>query len=72
MRPATMTAQPSWTSSRRCRCCYQPATVWDYGFGLDVLGLTIEKISGQSLGKYLQTNLFTPLGMTDTGFSISA
>ena len=25
---------------------YQPATVWDYGFGLDVLGLTIEKISG--------------------------
>lgn len=25
---------------------YQPATVWDYGFGLDVTGLTIEKISG--------------------------
>ena len=51
---------------------YQPGTVWDYGFGLDVLGLTIEKISGQSLGQYLQANLFTPLGMTDTGFSISA
>lgn len=51
---------------------HQPATVWDYGFGLDVLGLTIEKISGQSLGQYLQANLFTPLGMTDTGFSISA
>jgi CubicO group peptidase (beta-lactamase class C family) len=50
---------------------YQPATVWDYGFGLDVLGLTIEKISGQSLGQYLQANLFGPLGMTDTGFSIS-
>jgi CubicO group peptidase (beta-lactamase class C family) len=51
---------------------HQPATVWDYGFGLDVLGLTIEKISGQSLGQYLQANLFAPLGMTDTGFSISA
>src|SRR6202171_1955936 len=50
---------------------YQPATVWDYGFGLDVLGLTIEQISKQSLGQYLQANLFTPLGMTDTGFSIS-
>lgn len=50
---------------------YQPGTVWDYGFGLDVLGLTIEKISGQPLGQYLQANLFTPLGMTDTGFSIS-
>src|SRR5665647_43311 len=47
---------------------YQPATVWDYGFGLDVMGLTIEKISGQSLGQYLQANLFTPLGMKDTGF----
>src|ERR1700704_4342526 len=50
---------------------YQPATVWDYGFGLDVLGLTVESITGQSLGQYLQTNLFSPLGMTDTGFSIS-
>jgi CubicO group peptidase (beta-lactamase class C family) len=51
---------------------YQPATVWDYGFGLDILGLTIEKISGQSLGQYLQANLFAPLGMTDTGFAISS
>src|SRR3984893_8458424 len=51
---------------------YQPATVWDYGFGLDVLGLTIEQISKQTLGQYLQANLFAPLGMTDTGFSIPA
>jgi CubicO group peptidase (beta-lactamase class C family) len=51
---------------------YQPATVWDYGFGLDVTGLLIESISKQTLGQYLQANLFTPLGMTDTGFSISA
>src|SRR6185369_747693 len=51
---------------------HQPGTVWDYGFGLDLLGLTIEKISGQSLGQYLQANLFAPLGMTDTGFTISA
>ena len=51
---------------------YQPATVWDYGFGLDLLGLTIEKISGERLGQYLKANLFTPLGMNDTGFSISS
>jgi CubicO group peptidase (beta-lactamase class C family) len=51
---------------------YQPATVWDYGFGLDVTGLLIESISKQTLGQYLQANLFTPLGMTDTGFSIPA
>jgi CubicO group peptidase (beta-lactamase class C family) len=51
---------------------YQPATVWDYGFGLDITGLLIENLSKQSLGQYLKANLFTPLGMTDTGFSISA
>jgi CubicO group peptidase (beta-lactamase class C family) len=50
---------------------YQPATVWDYGFGLDVLGLTIESITKQTLGQYLQASLFAPLGMTDTGFAIS-
>jgi CubicO group peptidase (beta-lactamase class C family) len=51
---------------------YQPATVWDYGFGLDITGLLIENLTKQSLGQYLKANLFTPLGMTDTGFSISA
>src|SRR3954447_23041796 len=49
---------------------HQPGAVWDYGFGLDVLGLVVEKISGQSLGQYLQTNLWTPLGMNDTGFYV--
>jgi CubicO group peptidase (beta-lactamase class C family) len=50
---------------------YQPATVWDYGFGLDITGLIIEHVTGRPLGQYLQANLFAPLGMTDTGFSIS-
>lgn len=49
---------------------YQPATVWDYGFGLDVLGQVIETTTKQPLGEYLKTNLFTPLGMTDTGFYV--
>ena len=49
---------------------YQPGAVWDYGFGLDVMGLTIEKISGQPLGQYLKANLFEPLGMADTGFFV--
>lgn len=49
---------------------YQPATVWDYGFGLDVMGQVIETVSKQSLGEYLKANLFTPLGMTDTGFYV--
>jgi CubicO group peptidase (beta-lactamase class C family) len=50
---------------------YQPGTVWDYGFGLDVLGLVIEQLTEQSLGSYLQQNVWKPLGMADTGFLIS-
>ena len=49
---------------------YQPGAVWDYGFGLDVLGLIVEQLSEQSLGRYLQENVWKPLGMTDTHFVI--
>jgi CubicO group peptidase (beta-lactamase class C family) len=48
----------------------QPGAVWDYGFGLDVLGRVVEKVSGQTLGQYFQDNIFKPLGMTDTLFNI--
>jgi CubicO group peptidase (beta-lactamase class C family) len=49
---------------------YQPGTVWDYGFGLDVLGLIVEGLSEQTLGKYLQDSIMNPLGMVDTHFII--
>ena len=51
---------------------WQPGTVWDYGFGLDVLGLTVESITKQTLGQYLQQHVFKPLGMNDTHFLILA
>jgi CubicO group peptidase (beta-lactamase class C family) len=51
---------------------HQPGTVWDYGFGLDVLGLVIESISKQTLADYLKEHLFGPLGLVDSGFLIPA
>ena len=51
---------------------WQPGTVWDYGFGLDITGLVIERISGEPLGRYLQNGLWGPLGMVDTGFAVPA
>jgi CubicO group peptidase (beta-lactamase class C family) len=51
---------------------HQPGAVWDYGFGLDVLGLVVEQLSEQTLGRYLQDNVFKPLGMADTHFHIPA
>jgi CubicO group peptidase (beta-lactamase class C family) len=46
----------------------QPDASWDYGHSTDVLGRLIELISGQSLGAFLETRVFAPLGMKDTGF----
>jgi CubicO group peptidase (beta-lactamase class C family) len=51
---------------------WQPGTVWDYGFGLDITGLVIERISGEPLGRYLENELWKPLGMVDTGFAVPA
>ena len=51
---------------------YQPGTVWDYGFGLDVLGLIVESLSEQALDRYLQEQVWKPLGMVDTHFLIPA
>jgi CubicO group peptidase (beta-lactamase class C family) len=51
---------------------YQPGAVWDYGFGLDVLGLIVEQLTEQSLGRYLQENVWKPLGMVDTHFVVPA
>jgi CubicO group peptidase (beta-lactamase class C family) len=49
---------------------YQPGTVWDYGLSIDVIGLVVEAISGQSLGAFLEQRLFRPLGMVDTSFLV--
>ena len=51
---------------------HQPGAVWDYGFGLDVLGLIVEGLTEKTLGQYLQDNVWLPLGMADTHFLIPA
>ena len=49
---------------------YQPGSTWDYGFGLDILGLVVEKLSHRTLGQYFQEQIFQPLGMVDTAFVV--
>src|ERR1700720_1318030 len=45
-----------------------PGTRWEYGTNIDFVGKAVEAVSGKKLDAYLRENLFTPLGMTDTGF----
>lgn len=49
-----------------------PGTAWEYGVNTDWLGLIVEKLSGLSLGRYLQQHVWGPLGMTDSTFTPSA
>ncbi len=51
---------------------YQPSTVWDYGFSIDVLGLVMEKISGKRLDEFLKTAVWDKVGMPDTTFNVPA
>ena len=48
-----------------------PGVRWEYGISIDWVGKAVEAVSGQSLDAYFRERLFTPLGMTDTGFIIT-
>ena len=48
-----------------------PGTRWEYGTNIDFVGKAVEAASGKRLDAYLRDHLFTPLGMSDTGFKIT-
>ena len=48
----------------------QPGTKWEYGIATDVLGVVLERVSGQSLDVLLAQRIFRPLGMKDTAFFV--
>src|SRR5581483_7409894 len=48
---------------------FQPGEKWNYSnSGYVLLGYLIEKISGEPYAKFVQENIFTPLGMKDSGY----
>jgi len=49
---------------------FSPGDRWNYSVATDVLGVLIERISGQSLPDFFARTIFEPLGMIDTGFSV--
>ena len=49
---------------------FTPGEAWNYSVSTDVLGYLIEVLSGQSLAEYFEQEIFKPLGMVDTAFSI--
>lgn len=49
---------------------YQPGTRWHYSVSTDVLGRIVEVASGLTFRDYLQKNIFDPLDMKDTFFTV--
>ena len=49
---------------------HEPGERWTYSVSTDVLGYFVEVVSGMPFEEFLQTRLFKPLGMVDTGFSV--
>jgi len=50
---------------------YHPGTTFEYGMSIDVLGRVIEVVDGRELDAALETRIFAPLGMRDSGFRLT-
>ncbi|MBN8986664.1 MAG: serine hydrolase [Rhizobiales bacterium] len=51
---------------------HQPGEVWEYSWGVDVLARVVEVASGQPFDRFLESRIFEPLRMVDTGFYVPA
>ena len=70
--PSSMPAPDEWMRRLgRLPLMHQPGEQWVYNTGSDVLGVLIARVSGQPLERFLRERIFEPLGMKDTGFSVS-
>jgi CubicO group peptidase (beta-lactamase class C family) len=48
----------------------QPGERWMYHVSIELLGVLVARVSGQSLGTFMCERIFEPLGMKDTGFYV--
>ncbi|MEN9316745.1 MAG: hypothetical protein RIS35_3138, partial [Pseudomonadota bacterium] len=49
---------------------FHPGTGWEYSVATDVLSRLVEVVSGQPFDAFLESRIFEPLAMKDTGFTV--
>jgi CubicO group peptidase (beta-lactamase class C family) len=49
---------------------FSPGSRWSYSVATDVCGHLVELISGEPFDRFLREQIFEPLGMDDTGFTV--
>lgn len=57
--------------SIRMPLLFDPGERWEYGVNMDWCGQIAESITGKRLGELMQQGIFEPLGMRDTGFTLT-
>ena len=50
---------------------FQPGEKWHYSVATDVLGVLVERVSGEDLESFMSKRIFKPLQMVDTAFYVS-
>jgi CubicO group peptidase (beta-lactamase class C family) len=64
--PVTLGAEEWITRLAKLPLAFQPGEGWRYHHSFSLLGILIARLTGRPLGDHLATDLFNPLGMTDT------
>ena len=59
-------------ASMKTPLLFDPGSNWNYGVDIDWAGQMVEAVTGERLGKYMQDNIFAPLGMNSSGFRVDA
>ena len=49
---------------------FEPGARWHYSVAVDVTGLVVQRLNGQSFDVFLKERVFDPLGMMDTFFNV--
>lgn len=67
--PTSIQEALSVVESKGIKLLAKPGEIYSYSnTGYEILGLIIQKVSGETYEEYVQKNIFNPLGMKNSGF----
>lgn len=68
--PPTLGADDWLTALAQLPLVHQPGAGWRYHHSFGILGILLSRLTGRAVGEHLDADLFGPLGMVDTAYSV--
>lgn len=68
--PVSLGAQEWLDALAALPLAFQPGAAWRYHHSFGILGILLSRLVGGSLQEHLERDLFGPLGMVDTGYTV--